>query len=146
VEQLQTLAPPRPLPEDLVEQTAAAVAALAERHSWRLVVLFGSAATGGQARDLDLAVLPAAPPGLLEQGAWQAALEGALAPWSVDLLVLGDWTSPVTRFQVFCAGRCLFESEPGLFAREQDRAFFLHADSESIRRQMREVLHAKPGS
>jgi hypothetical protein len=70
----------------------------------------------------------------------------SLASWPLELLVLGDWTSPVTRFQVLRAGRCLFESEPGLFSREQDRAFFLDADSEWIRRQMRGVLHAKPGS
>jgi len=135
---------PRPLAADAVETLTAALAGLAGRYGWRLVVLFGSAAGGGPAQDLDLAVLPSAMPSLLEQGAWQAALEDALAPWPVDLLVLGQGTSPVTRFQVFRAGRCLFESEPGLFGREQDRAFFLHADSEWIRRQMREVLHADP--
>jgi len=50
----------------------------------------------------------------------------------------------VARFEVFRQGRCLFEAEPGLFSREQDRAFFLYADSEPIRRQMREVLHGRP--
>jgi predicted nucleotidyltransferase len=121
---------------------ASAIAPLAHRYAWRLVVLFGSAARGGPARDLDLGVLPTATPSLLEQGAWVAALEAALAPWSVDLLSIGDWTSPVARFEVFRAGHCLYEAEPGLYGREQDRAFFLYADSEPIRRQMREVLHA----
>jgi len=120
-----------------------AVSDLAHRHGWRLAVLFGSAARGEAARDLDLAVLPATMPSLLTQGAWLAALEGRLAPWAVDLLLLGDDTSPVTRFEVFRQGRCLFEAEPGLFSREQDRTFFLYADSEPIRRQMREVLHAR---
>ncbi|MCU0836309.1 MAG: nucleotidyltransferase domain-containing protein [Chromatiaceae bacterium] len=116
---------------------------LARRHAWRLVVLFGSAARGEAARDLDLAVLPAAVSSLLTQGAWLAELKERLAPWAVDLLVVGDETSPVARFEVFRQGRCLFEAEPGLFSREQDRAFFLYADSEPIRRQMREVLHAR---
>ncbi len=120
------------------------LADLARRHGWRLVVLFGSAARGEAARDLDLAVLPGARPSLLTQGAWLAALEERLAPWVPDLLLLGDDTSPVARFEVFRQGRCLFEAEPGLFSREQDRAFFLYADSEPIRRQMREVLHARP--
>lgn len=107
------------------------------------MVPFGSAARGEAARDLDLAVLPATMPSLLTQGAWLAAPEERLASWAVDLLLLGDETSPVARFEVFRQGRCLFEAEPGLFSREQDRAFFLYADSEPIRRQMREVLHAR---
>ncbi|MGF1614746.1 MAG: nucleotidyltransferase domain-containing protein [Gammaproteobacteria bacterium] len=116
-------------------------------YDWRLVVLFGSASQGThgeeQARDLDLAVLPAAIPSLLEQGRWQAALEGLFAPRPIDLLVLGPASSPVTRFQVFRRGRCLFEASPGLFSQEQDRAFFLYADSETFRRQTREVLYGR---
>jgi predicted nucleotidyltransferase len=136
---------PMPAPSDPVQRTpwlASAIAPLAHRYAWRLVVLFGSAARGGPARDLDLAVLPTVTPSLLEQGAWVAALEAALAPWSVDLLLIGGWTSPVARFEVFRAGHCLYEAEQGLYGHEQDRAFFLYADSEPIRRQMREVLHA----
>ncbi len=119
---------------------------IARRHAWRLLVLFGSAARGERARDLDVAICPLAIPDLLTQGAWLAELETMLAPWPVDLLVLSDATSPITRFEVFRDGRCLWEAEPGLFGREQDRAFFLHADSAPIRRQMHEVLHghAKP--
>lgn len=135
---------PIPLPSDLVERLSAAMVLMARRHGWRLVVLFGSAVAGGPARDLDLAVLPAAMPSLLEQGAWLASLEAQLAPWPIDLLVLRDATPPVLRFEVFRQGLCLYESEPGLFGREQDRAFFLFADSEWIRRQMREVLFARP--
>lgn len=106
------------------------------------MVLFGSAARGEPARDLDLAVLPPdAMPPLLEQGRWQAALEGLFAPRPVDLLVLSAASSPIVRFEVFRHGHCLFEAEPGLFSREQDRAFFLYADSETFRRQTREVLY-----
>ena len=82
------------------------------------MVLFGSAARGEAARDLDLEVLPSAMPSLLTQGAWLADLEERMAPWAVDLLVLSEATSPVARFEVFRQGRCLFEAEPGLFSRE----------------------------
>jgi len=116
---------------------------LARRFDWRLVVLFGSVARGEAGRDLDLAVLPAALPQLLEQGGWQAELEALWAPRPVDLLVLSSGTSPVTRFHVFRDGRCLFESEARLFERERDRAFFLYADSELFRRQQREVLYER---
>jgi predicted nucleotidyltransferase len=117
-----------------------AVRDLARRFRWRLVVLFGSVARDGKGRDLDLAVLPAAMPGLLEEGGWQAELEALCVPWEVDLLLLNPETSPVTRFQVFRDGRCLYEAEAGLFERERDRAFFLYADSEHFRRQQRETL------
>lgn len=119
------------------------VAQLALQYHWRLVVLFGSAAYREQARDLDLAVLPNVMPALLEQGCWQAALEGLIAPRPVDLVVLGVASSPIIRFEVFRRGRCLFEAEPGLFSQEQDRAFFLYADSETFRRQAREVLYGR---
>jgi predicted nucleotidyltransferase len=122
-----------------------AIVQLALRWNWRLVVLFGSAARGKAGRDVDLAVLPGGPmPPLLEQGRWQAALEELFEPQPVDLLVLSAASSPIIRFQVFRSGRCLFESEPGLFSREQDRAFFLYADSEIFRRQMREALYGRP--
>lgn len=124
-----------------------AIIRLALRWNWRLVVLFGSFARDKAGRDLDLAVLPAGPtPPLLEQGRWQAALEELLLPQPVDLLLLSAASSPIIRFQVFRTGRCLFEAEPGLFSREQDRAFFLYADSEIFRRQMREALYGRPAA
>lgn len=116
---------------------------LAHRDAWRLAVLFGSLARGEAGRDADLAVLTRTVPTLFEQGRWQAELETLWAPLPVDLLLLGPDLSPVTRYRVFRDGRCLFESEPGLFERERDRAFFLHADSEWFRRQQREALYGQ---
>jgi predicted nucleotidyltransferase len=126
-----------PVPVEPVHRLAAA-------NGWGLVVLFGSAARAEPApRDLDFAVLPGgrALPDLMTQGRWQAQLEDAYAPMPVDLVLLQPGLSPVTRFQIFRDGLCLFEAEPGLFAREQDRAFFLYADSEHFRRQQHEALY-----
>ncbi|MBZ0159675.1 MAG: nucleotidyltransferase domain-containing protein [bacterium] len=103
-------------------------------------MLFGSAATGSGGRDLDLAVMPGTVPDLLEQGRWLAALESVLAPRAVDLLVLTTSVSPLIQFEVFRAGVCLFEAQEGLFDREQDRAFFLYADTGKFRRESLEVL------
>lgn len=129
-----------------LDRIAKGIDDLARGHSWRLAVLFGSLARGEAGRDLDLAVLPVSQPTLLMQGRWQAELDSLLAmveaPVPADLLLLGPDLSPVTRWQVFRSGRCLFEDEPGLFERERDRAFFLYADSEWFRRQQREALHA----
>jgi predicted nucleotidyltransferase len=119
----------------------AGLTALAQHHRWSLVVLFGSVARAGRGRDLDLAVLPAQVPDLLEQGRWHAELEALAAPRPVDLLLIQASLSTVTRFEVFRAGVCLFEAEPGLFDRERDRAFFLYADGEWFRHQQREVLY-----
>jgi predicted nucleotidyltransferase len=116
-----------------------ALAELARSHRWRLVVLFGSMARAGKGRDVDLAVLPSGDVSLMEQGGWQARLEALFAPKPVDLL-LHDALSPLTRFEVFRDGKCLYEAEPGLFSAEQDRAFFLYADSEKFRRASREML------
>ncbi|WP_373054499.1 nucleotidyltransferase family protein [Thioalkalivibrio sp.] len=111
---------------------------LAARHDWRLVILFGSTARDGQGRDVDLAVQPWSTPDLMTQGRWQRELEDVLDPAPVDLLVLTDGTSPTTRFEVFRDGECLFEAEAGRFHAEQDRAFFLHADSVLFQRHLTE--------
>ena len=113
------------LPSDQRE----ALSRMAERYGWQLLVLFGSMAREGEGRDVDLAVVPREMPDLMTQGRWQRELEEILSPRPVDLLVLQDGTSPLIRFQVFRDGICLFESVPGKFEREQDRAFFLHADA-----------------
>lgn len=112
---------------------AAALKPLATHNGWRLVVLFGSVARHGWGRDLDLAVLPKVQPDLLEQGRWWSDLDALVPVLPVDLLLLGPATSPLTRFEVLREGRCLFEDSPGRFDREQDRAFFLYADSQWIR-------------
>lgn len=117
-----------------------AIRRLARQYGWQLVVLFGSVAEHGRGRDVDLAVLPSGPVDLMTQGRWQASLESIFAPGAVDLLLLGDETSPIARFEVFRAGLCLYESQEGVFDRELDRAFFLYADSEKFRRASREVL------
>ena len=117
-----------------------AVAELGLSNRWRLVVLFGSTARVGKGRDVDLAVLPSGEVSLMEQGGWQARLEAVFAPQPVDLVLLHGALSPLTRFEVFRDGRCLYEAQPSLFSTEQDRAFFLDADSEKFRRAGREML------
>ena len=111
---------------------------LAERHGWRLVILFGSTVREGHGRDVDLAVDPRSTPDLMTQGRWQRELEDMLDPAPVDLLLLTDRTSPTTRFEIFRDGQCLFEAEAGRFHAEQDRAFFLHADSVLFQRHRTE--------
>ena len=114
------------------------VASVARRFGWRLVVVFGSAVSGGRPRDLDLAVQPQGEPDLFTIGRWTRVLEDTLELEPIDLVVLGDSVSPVLRFEVFRNGVCVFEAEPGVFDREQDRAFFLYADSAHFRRQLEE--------
>lgn len=122
-----------------------ALEALARRFGWRLVVLFGSAASASGGRDVDFAVMPVSVPGLFEQGRWVSALEALCTPRPVDLLLLTDHLAPLARFEVFRNGRCLFEEREGLFGQEQDRAFFLYADSAKFRRAGREVLQSGGG-
>lgn len=118
-----------------------AIEALAYRFGWRLVVLFGSAASGSGGRDLDLAVMPCSEPTLFEEARWLSALEASFSPRPLDVLLLTDRLSPLARFEVFREGISLYEAQEGLFDRERDRAFFLYADSEPFRRAAWELLH-----
>ncbi|MFO8063283.1 MAG: nucleotidyltransferase family protein [Spirochaetota bacterium] len=120
----------------LSDEQRSAVEELAEQYLWQLVVLFGSALSAPAPRDIDIAVLPESEPDLLTLGRWTRRLEAVLGVEPVDLLALTDRLSPITRFQVFRTGVCLFERTPGLFGREQDRAFFLYADTAVFRRQV----------
>lgn len=113
---------------------------LARSLGWRLVVLFGSSASGQIGRDLDIAVLPKIRPDLMTLGGWQAQLEDWADPQPVDLLLITPDLSPITGFEVFRAGLCLWEAEDGLFDRERDRAFFLYADTAWMRQQQHEAL------
>ena len=122
-----------------------ALETLARRFGWRLVVLFGSEARGGDGRDVDLAVMPVSVPGLFEQGRWVSALEALYTPRPLDLLLLTDHLAPLARFEVFRIGRCLFEEREGLFGQEQDRAFFLYADSAKFRRAAGRCFNAGTG-
>lgn len=117
-----------------------AIQALARRHGWCLVILFGSTAREGAGRDIDLAVLPKNVPDFMTQARWLRQLEEIL-PGPVDLLVLHDGTGPLIRYHVFRDGLCLHEEEPGRFDREQDRAFFLYADSVQFQKHAEEPLH-----
>jgi len=87
-----------------------------------------------------LPVQPGKPTELLTQGGWQQALESVASPTPVDLVLITDGLSPLMRFEVFRSGICLFERQTGHFDRERDRAFFLHADSEWLRRSVSEAL------
>jgi predicted nucleotidyltransferase len=119
------------------------VTRLASRLHWQLVVLFGSSARGEEGRDLDIAVQADGSVDLFTQGAWQAALEKITAPRGVDLVLITDALSPLTRFEIFRQGFRLFERQPGRFEQERDRAFFLYADSEWLRRNAGEVLRGR---
>jgi hypothetical protein len=118
-----------------------AIARLAVDLNWRLVVLFGSLAQETNGRDADIAVLPRRLPSLLEQGHWLERISPVFSPRPVDLLLLTDGLSPLTRFAVFRVGVCLYEEAEGLFDRERDRAFFLYADSGWFRRATREMIY-----
>jgi predicted nucleotidyltransferase len=126
----------------IILEKRGAITRLARRFDWHMVFLFGSAAKGSGGQDVDLAVIPRSVPGLLEEGGRRATLEALFVPRHVDLGILNERLSPLVRFEVFYAGTCLFEAQEGLFDREQDRAFFLYADSSGFRRASLEVLCA----
>lgn len=116
---------------------------LAVELGWELVVLFGSTARVGTGRDLDIAVQSRKDIDLLTQGGWQQRLESITTPTPVDLVLITAGLSPLLRFEIFRSGHCLFEQHPGRFEQERDRAFFLYADSEWLRRSAGESLRGR---
>lgn len=133
---------PGQMPSD---QERGAIRDLAERYEWHLVVLFGSVAREGTGRDLDLAVLPGVAaerrkgPPLFREARWLRELEDIFHPAAVDLVVLTDGLSPVTRREIFEDGVCLYERRPGLYDEAWSQAFRLYADSAFFRAKAQQI-------
>lgn len=117
-----------------------ALSAWARGAGCRLLVLFGSSATGraGKTGDVDLAVHfdPLPDPGrrLRVIGELQDRLEGRRA----DVVFLHPGTDPVLRFEIFRGGVPLHEVRPGLFVQEVVRALALYEDALPFRRALRD--------
>lgn len=104
---------------------------LVERHRLRLFVVFGSAERGEPtARDLDIAV-SAREGERFDLVALVVELMTLTGTGDIDVLDL-DRAGPVAR-QHALFGEPLYESEPGLYAREQVRASTERMDTEWFR-------------
>jgi predicted nucleotidyltransferase len=122
---------PRPDPRNELVHDEAALAAAAEALDLRLVVLFGSHATGaGLHAESDVDI------GVVAGSQWITALDAftALAPafaGNLDVAILND-TDPLFRFEVFSQARLLY-GDPDLFAEYQVYAYRDYMDSEDLR-------------
>ena len=101
------------------------------REGLRLVLLFGSAASGRTHRgsDIDLAFLFDGPPDILELTNDVTRL---LRTSSVDVVDL-QRTSPLLAFAAVKSGTVLFERSPGLFNEFFSRAFRMYVDTKKLR-------------
>ena len=99
------------------QQAIEKLSRLAERHDIRLVVLFGSRASGtaGEGSDTDIGVLfnEAAYSPSRELGFGSDVMD-LLQTGSVDVVVL-DHAEPLLLKEVAASGILLYEAEPGLF-------------------------------
>ena len=122
-------------PLDAAEPDAALLDAAARSLGLRLVVRFGSRASGSPMlprldSDLDLAILA----GDRRVDVLQAtsALEGAFTAVNLDLAVLNR-ADPVLRYEALMFGDFLW-GDPDLFAEERARAYRMAADNRAMRR------------
>jgi hypothetical protein len=121
------------------DEAHARMADWARETGCRLAILFGSAARGDarDARDVDVALEFDALPDASRRLSLIQEAQALTHPSSVDLVFLHRDTSPVLRFEVFRGGRCLFESESGLFVERAVRALALYEDARPFRDALR---------
>ncbi len=126
------------------------LAAWARNAGARVLVLFGSEARGepGLMGDLDLAVGFSSLPGPQRRLELLNEIQALVGSRTVDLVFLHRDTDPVLRFEIFSAGRALYEAEPGVMVEECVRAMKEFADALPFRRLLRGRLQemAKEGT
>jgi predicted nucleotidyltransferase len=93
---------------------------LAEEQELSLIVLFGSAVTDVEPRDVDIAVLPRTPQGF-DRARCTVAFIDLLHTDEVDLLDLST-AGVLARARALGAGEPLYEDTAGEYARQQLRA------------------------
>lgn len=116
-----------------------------ETPACRLLVLFGSAATGrtwsGSDVDVALWLDPVPPPS--ERLHVIGQIQDRCGPRRADVVFLRPGTDPVLHFEIFRDGRPLYEAEPGLFTEERVRAVKLYQDALPFRRALIESVTSK---
>lgn len=113
-----------------------------EEPACRLLVVFGSEATGDTwtESDVDVAVACDPVPSPRERLRMIGELEERCGGRRADVVFLGPGTDPVLRHEVFRGGELLYEAEPGLFVEESVRALMLHEDALPFRRALVERM------
>lgn len=111
------------------------IAGLCEKEGIDLVVLFGSHARGVErpTSDLDLAIQ-------MEKGRSASklhlihGLEHTFYPHSVDLVVMTPLTAPLLLYEIFSAGKLVYEARPDVFSQAKLRAWKMYLDTAKLRR------------
>lgn len=126
-----------PLPAT-VEPLRAALEPLWATGQFRLVVLFGSLATGrsGPDSDLDLGLLPR---GAFDEIQVTAEVVRMTHRNDVDVIDLAR-ADPLTAMEVARGGLVLFCEDPSVFTEFRSLAFRRYVDSEKLRRAQRRAL------
>ena len=119
------------------------IAAICRERGIRLLVLFGSRASGRHRpdSDTDLAVLLDRSPSLAELASLQEAMEGAIGKkGGIQFVVLNDLQSTTLGREIVRGGRVLFDSDGEQWPAFACRAMKAYADFEPFRRLRRQVL------
>jgi predicted nucleotidyltransferase len=122
------------------------IAAICRQRGIRLLVLFGSRASGRQraGSDTDLAVLLDRSPSLAELASLQEAMEGAIGEKrDIQFVVLNDLQSTTLGREIVRGGRVLYDSDGEQWPAFACRAMKAYADFEPFRRLRSEVLQGR---
>lgn len=106
-----------------------------------LMILFGSRAVGKthSGSDTDIALFARANH-LRENHVRLLGEMEDLLHEEIDVAILDLDTDPVLLLEVYQKGKCLYESEPGLFFAQKIRAYRIFEDTEPLRRLRDRVL------
>ena len=121
-----------------VEEIAGRLKPLFAHRDLRLILLFGSAASGRTHKksDLDIAFLFDGPVDILDL---TNTVAGLLRNDAVDVIDLRR-ASPLLKFSAVKNGMLLYEREPGMFNEFYSLAFRMYADTKKLRDAQAEAI------
>jgi predicted nucleotidyltransferase len=106
-----------------------------------LLVLFGSSATNRTHIESDMDVAVKCGENIkISRLRMIYELDGFFNGKKIDLVLLSPDTDPLLLYEIFCNGKCLYESRKGLFKKEKLRAWKLYLDTGKIRKMNEKYL------
>lgn len=119
---------------------------LAQKHQLDLLILFGSYAKGTPHpnSDLDIAIWKSS--GALTPNEWEQLMNDLMRICKknkIDLIDISKQRDPLLHHQIFTTGKCLYESDSGLFINKHADALGQYWDTAQLRKEKEKLVEKK---